>query len=372
MKKLLILPLLVLLTGCVTYYYPETALEDGVYYAEDDPSYVVDSYGYAGVAYYPWSSLDYFYLGYNPYPAWGFGYGYNSGFSVGISYGYSPWHYPYNSYGYYSPWYASHYYHPYYPAWRPYRGYCSHHNGCGHRNKKNHRGDRNNYYAGNNNDHDRRDRNARNDNNDYDRRDRSGENSSGNRRDSERRNQDSAGSQNTSVRRYVSTAPAGYSNDRGMVIRNNQSTKIGKSRIDPNESVPVNSMRATSSTTTTAQPNYSTKRTANEVRYRSDAKQSRSRTGPVSSGSPSGSVQIAAVPSGNERATSHANRSGQEVRTNTSRKTSARPPSNSNTRPPAQSRPKASSKNSSRSGSSSNSGSRSSKNSGSSHREDRK
>ena len=76
MKKLLILPLLVLLTGCVTYYYPETALEDGVYYAEDDPSYNVYSGGYAGVAYYPWSSLDYFYLGYNPYPGFGIGYGY--------------------------------------------------------------------------------------------------------------------------------------------------------------------------------------------------------------------------------------------------------------------------------------------------------
>ena len=89
MKKLLILPLLILLTGCVTYYYPETALEDGVYYAEDDPSYVVYPRGYAGVAYYPWSSLDYFYMGYYTYPGYGWGY--------------SPWYYPYYYYGYYPP-----------------------------------------------------------------------------------------------------------------------------------------------------------------------------------------------------------------------------------------------------------------------------
>jgi hypothetical protein len=54
MKKLLILPLLVLLSACVRYYYPETAYEDGVYYAEDDPAYVVFQGGYAGAAYYPW------------------------------------------------------------------------------------------------------------------------------------------------------------------------------------------------------------------------------------------------------------------------------------------------------------------------------
>ena len=60
MKKLLILALLILLTGCVTYYQPETALEDGVYYAEDDPKYVVYQDPYAGYGYYyPWASFDY-------------------------------------------------------------------------------------------------------------------------------------------------------------------------------------------------------------------------------------------------------------------------------------------------------------------------
>lgn len=129
MKKLLILPLLVLLTSCVTYYYPETALEDGVYYAEDDPSYVVYQGGYPYVDYYPWSSLDYFYLGYQPYP----GYPYYTGFPFGFGGGYSPWHYPYSYYGY----------------------------------------------------------------------------------------------------SYVSTMPSGFSGNRGMVIRSNETTKIGKSTIQP-------------------------------------------------------------------------------------------------------------------------------------------
>ena len=123
MKKLLILPLLVLLTGCVTYYYPETALEDGVYYAEDDPSYVVYSGAYPGAAYYPWSSLDYFYLGYYPYHRYGFGYG--SGFSFGIRYSYSPWYYPTSYYGFYSPRHTSYYHYPYYSTGRHYNGYIA-------------------------------------------------------------------------------------------------------------------------------------------------------------------------------------------------------------------------------------------------------
>jgi len=171
MKNLLILPLLVLLTACVTYYDPETALEDGVYYAGNDLSYVLNADPYAGVSYYPWSSLDHFYLGYNPYPRHGFGYaygGYGSGSSFGINYGYSPWYYPYSYYGYYSPWYASYYHYPHYPARRPWRGYSE-----------------------------------------------------------------------PPVSRHVSTAPYGYSGNRGMVIRGRDTTKIGKSRLQPVRSSPA-------------------------------------------------------------------------------------------------------------------------------------
>ena len=266
MKKLLILPLLVLLSGCVTYYYPETALEDGVYYAEDDPSYPAPTYmvyasAYPGYAYYPWSSIDYFYMGYYPYPGFSIGYGYPGGFSFGISYVYSPWYYPYSSFGYYSPWYAHHYYYPYHPAWYPYRGYCSHGHNCGRGKKRGHRGDGSDRYAGNGND------------DPWD---------AGNNTDHDL---EAAGAGNAPARRYVSTAPAGYSGNRGMVIRSNESKTIDKSYVHQDKSasgVPVNATAAPAAKA--AQPGYSTKRTANEVRYRSGAKQTSSKTGPVTSG----------------------------------------------------------------------------------------
>jgi hypothetical protein len=122
MKKLLILPLLLLLTGCVTYYYPETAFEDGVYYAQDDPSYVVSSGAYAGMSHYPWASLDYFYLSYYPY------------------------YYP----GHYSRWYFSNYYYPYYPVYRRYDGYCFGNLNCYENHYNRGRNSKGNRYAGNN------------------------------------------------------------------------------------------------------------------------------------------------------------------------------------------------------------------------------
>ena len=88
MRNMMVMLLLVFLTGCVSYYYPETALEDGVYYAEDDPAYVLNSGDYSGVVYYPWLSVDYFYLGYDrcSYPyTWGYA-------SCGHRYGYYDFH----------------------------------------------------------------------------------------------------------------------------------------------------------------------------------------------------------------------------------------------------------------------------------------
>ena len=111
MKKLLALLLLVLLAGCVSYYQPESALEDGVYYAEDDPAYNYNPDDYSGVVYYPWSSLDSFYFGYWPYPGYGFGYGY--------AYGYP---------GYFPPWYFPYYHHP---SWTSYHKICDFHRRCG-------------------------------------------------------------------------------------------------------------------------------------------------------------------------------------------------------------------------------------------------
>lgn len=201
MKKLIALSLFFLLTGCVTYYYPETALEDGVYYAEDDPSYVYNSGDYSDVVYYPWLSLDYFYLGYNPYPVYGYAYGYPFGW------GYSPWHYRYSYYGYYPQRYIA------YPYGHPYRGNCMHH-----RCQQN---DHENRYAGDGHEN-RRNR--------YDEED---EEYIDNRKSGIGRHV------TPPISRYVSTAPSGYSGNQGMVIRNRETTKIGKSRLEPTQQLPA-------------------------------------------------------------------------------------------------------------------------------------
>lgn len=212
MKKLFVLSLLILLTGCVTYYQPETALEDGVYYAEDDPSYVFNSGDYSGVVYYPWSSLDYLYLGYSNYYGYGFTYGYPYGWV------YSPWGYPYAYYDYYSPWsFPSHRY----SHWRPYRGNCSqnpHHSGCRNKNDNNDGG---------------HDRYARDDRKKHRSRDDEAE-------DYTQIGDEGAGRKNPALtRRYILTSPGGYAGNQGMVIRNRETTKIGQSRLEP--STPVRS-----------------------------------------------------------------------------------------------------------------------------------
>ncbi len=222
MKKLLILPLLVLLSGCVTYYYPETALEDGVYYAEDDPSYNVYQGHYSGYAYYPWSSLDYFYMGYHPYPRYAYYYGYPYGFS----YGYSPWHYPFGYYGYYSPLYASYYHYPFYPAWRPYNGYCSHFSNCDNK-RKNRRDNDEERLVG-----DGKDTRRKPADNDLD-------NSELAADLTEEKRISEFNTATQPYRRQVSTMPSGYSGNRGMVIRSGDSNKIGKSRIQPDKSAPT-------------------------------------------------------------------------------------------------------------------------------------
>lgn len=211
------MPLLFLLTGCVTYYYPETALEDGVYYAEDDPSYVLNSGDYSGVVYYPWCSLDYFYMGYWPYPGHGFVYGYPFGL------GYSPWDFPNGYYGYHSPRYFSHRYGSY---WRPYRGYCPFPQDCRWSYKHNR-------YSQDDPGH-RRNRNRDDDwSEDYP------------PDDDTDMNQNSV----TTGRRYITTAPPGYSGNQGMVIRSSGNSKVGKSRPEPAKQVKTSPVSARSSTT---------------------------------------------------------------------------------------------------------------------------
>ena len=209
MKKLIILFMFVLLTGCVTYYYPETSFEDGVYYAEDDPSYVLNSGDFSGDIYYPWSSLDYFYMGYWPYNGYGFAYGYPFGLA------YSPWGYHYGYYGYFSPRYYAYHHHPYR---RSYKDNCVRRSNCG-------------SYSGDSPDNDHN-RFTRDDNDNLGDKD-----------------NDVAGTGNSSIHRYVSTAPSG---NQGLIIRKRDTSKTGKSRLEPTGRIPVNSVSATPSTSSTA------------------------------------------------------------------------------------------------------------------------
>lgn len=260
MNRLLTMLSLLMLSGCVTYYYPQTAIEDGVYYAEDDPAYINTAYvnyysGYAGAAYYPWRSMDYFYFGY------------------GYPYGYSPWYYPY--YSYFSPWYYPHYRHGYRRHWRQ-GDYCQPYNACGHNRVADNGSGGDNPYPGRSRDFQQ-----------YG----GGEDEDGNEDPSGRRNRGNTGKYGTDpIGRYVSTTPAanfaggsaGGSNDRGMVIRNRGASKPGKSRSGPVKPEPV---VVTSLRPSMVQPDYRSRRGSGEVRYRSGAKQGRSSTHPVGSDS---------------------------------------------------------------------------------------
>lgn len=222
MKKLLMLALLILLTGCVTYYQPETALEDGVYYAEDDPSYVFNSGDYSGATYYPWLSLDYFYLSYGAYYDYGFTYGYPYGWA------YSPWGYPYVYHGYYSPWPLPMHRYVY---WRPPFEGCSqgrHHSGC--RDERRTGDDR---YVHDDND---------------------SQGKPGDEVEDYTQIGDGKSSKKsrTPGKRYFLTVPGGYANGQAMVTRNSGKTKIGHSHLRPTASVRAKSAAAASSATASA------------------------------------------------------------------------------------------------------------------------
>jgi len=133
MNKWLVLPMLAMLTACVSYYQPESALEDGVYYPEDDPAYRYnpDDFYYSRVVVYPWSSLDSFYFGYWPYSSYRFGYWPYAGYGFSFVYPDEPG-FAEGYYAFYSPWYSRAYATYYYPpVWRPYRYNCHHRGRCG-------------------------------------------------------------------------------------------------------------------------------------------------------------------------------------------------------------------------------------------------
>lgn len=340
MKKILLLLLLSLLSGCVTYYTPEAAVEDGVYYAQDDLSYINNayagsSYRYAGAAYYPWWSMDYFYLGYRPYgyqpyryPDYryaGYGAYAGGGFSIGISYGYSPWFYP--DYGYYSPWY------------RPYR-YYGHHRGYRHgrRSHDNDAGGGHERFSGNGH------------NNPTDRSNRGGDDEDGNEDPGDRRNRNRTGSYDTSpVRRYVSTAPSGHSGNQGMVIRSRETTKIGKSRVDPVKTDPIAVTDLTSSTVRVTQSVYRSRQDGREIRYRSSPKQGRARTDPVRSASSHRGISSAVASSGTAAVPVQRSVNIRQVQAGTTRHASGKSRSEVSSRSPSRSRSNSSVSHSSRS-----------------------
>jgi hypothetical protein len=283
--------LLPALSSCVTYYYPAPEYVDGgydpaagavegVYYAADDPGYTVSSVDYVGVSYYPWWSVDYFYLGY--------GY-YGSGVSIGFSYGY-PW-WPTHSLAWYPYGYASWYYDPWrYGGWyRPpyYYGYgYGHHHGqvYWHVHNRHHR-DRYDYHR-NRPGYRPYDDGRYADNNGRGRDQRQPEPSdadfghyraSGYGRDEIGSWDGSGGTQ-----RRVTVAPGNGSTDRGMVISSRDGGKWSRSRLEPVGAARVTEPSAASSTT---QPDrgYRTVRSGGTtVVSPAQSKVGRSKTAPVS------------------------------------------------------------------------------------------
>jgi hypothetical protein len=270
MKKLLLMSLLLALAGCVTYYEPQVAIEDGVYYAEDDPAYINNAYSYSSV-YYPWSSMDYFYLGYGPYGGYGYGY----------SLWYDPWYYP--MYSYYSPWYGpyrSHYRHAHHRRWNRSDRNCRHNRGCGNGDRRYQDQRDQDRYVGSEHTDRRTGRAIEEDgiDNEAERPDRrNGDNSDG-------------VEDNTAVRRYVSTPPSGSSGNQGVVVRNREASKRGRARIDPVEPEVLVSAATSSSTETTSDDSDSdiyryepvtdhrSRQGGTEVRYRSGSKQGPAKT----------------------------------------------------------------------------------------------
>lgn len=226
------------LSSCVTYYYPATEQADGVYYAADDPVYGSAAVEYVDVSYYPWWSVDYFYLGYSYY---------GGGVSIGYRHGYPFWPrhslawytYPYGyAAWYHDPWRVGWWYGP--PRYDPWRGHHGHHaywhvHNRHHRDRYAHRsggwdrrrhdGDRFGYYDG--------DRYVRGDTRSRRRAGEPAENGDGHYR-ARGHGRDEIGSWDGdgSTRRRVSVAGS-EPNDRGMVVVNRDGGKWSRSKLEP-------------------------------------------------------------------------------------------------------------------------------------------
>jgi len=116
--SVLALVLLFVLAGCATGQSPYAYRTlDGEYYGADgyasdydDGYYDTDIVIYGGSQWYPWTSLDYFYLGnhyYRPWSSWYLSFG---------AFAPAPWYYPWYGPFYYSAWYSPFYPYPYWYA----------------------------------------------------------------------------------------------------------------------------------------------------------------------------------------------------------------------------------------------------------------
>jgi hypothetical protein len=118
----------VILQACVSYYSPDYSTAQSTPATEADLRYLYgDAYdevapavdiSIADSAYYPWWSVDYYYLGQHYYrPGYWSGPRYSPRYSLGAGYGvpphywpyysfYSPFYYPYSTHAWYDPWYG--------------------------------------------------------------------------------------------------------------------------------------------------------------------------------------------------------------------------------------------------------------------------
>jgi hypothetical protein len=278
---------MVLLAACATTYYSEpeydylTYEDDGYgeevliedsYYDESlqgSPAHVLTE-TYVDASYYPWYSMDYFYLGSHHYrPYYGGSYYrpyYASSFSVGFNFGY-PFYSPYDYPRYYAGWYAPIYYYgghygsgggyrSYDPYWN--RGYGRHgnyshydnRNGRGHGNSDNYGGrqggyDNHNQVGYSDDRPDGRPTERREDRGTSDRGVRPGERSALMRSDA------------TNTSRSVSVAPGRGNSDRGMVVSRRNDAKVMPSRTEPSNGS-GKSRSATTVRNTTATSNTGT------------------------------------------------------------------------------------------------------------------
>lgn len=119
-KTLVLIVCACTLQACATYYYSSppgakrtVSSEDGYYYGSGVGYATID---YSSIPYYPWWSMDYYYLGPHYYTPWYAGYASGWYTSLGFNFAYPPYYrpygfagnlyYPYSRFGWHDPWFG--------------------------------------------------------------------------------------------------------------------------------------------------------------------------------------------------------------------------------------------------------------------------